>query len=151
MKGMDAMQGPLDLKSILVFLVFVATVVWEMRFVLRTGILAGPRKRRENAIRLGHVVEGRRVSFRRVNVGKGAEEYSLGVYQYTVDGKTYKLPPCRFAYSEPPQTIEVYYEHDPQKGFANQGDTNSRKMLPFLILPFLTAGVVYWLLGCVFP
>jgi hypothetical protein len=83
-----------------------------------------------------------------VNVGSGAQEYSIGVYQYTVGGKTYKLPPCRFESLEPPETIEVYYERDPKQGFANHGDTDSRRMLPFLIIPFVTAVLASWLLGC---
>lgn len=129
-----------DSKILIMGLAFVFTIVAELWFAKKTDFLSRSGKRKERAVAKGHIAWGTLRRSRRVWTQNGDNDYYLSAYTYLVDGKEYEITGVR-SECQPWETIEVYYDDNPAKGFVRESASAGLRV-PFFLIPF---AVVFFL------
>ncbi len=104
-------------------------------------------KKVEEALKLGHVIEAKRVHFwdDGVTPDERSTSWYHATYTYNVSGDQYQYKYLERVY--PPMVIKLYYLNNPRKAFRSAKRRSGISQILFLMLPIVVGVGVAYLLG----
>ncbi len=136
--------------SVFSFRAFVGIVVMIVLFVIEVKWTRShtPRNKRvEKALKLGHVVEAKRVKFwdDAITPDERSTSWYHATYAYEASDKQYTYKYLEHEY--PPMVIKLYYRNNPRKVFREEKKPGAISKILFLIIPIMAGVGVMYLLG----
>lgn len=147
MKETASQLASIDIEVWLGLLAAILTFITEIILCSKGIITFKGERRLKKAKELGHVVQGRRVSWQLMNEddGKQSTKY-VGRYEYSVNGHIYRGMVISLL-TIPNEEVDFYYLSDPKKAFTEADAAKKPGMILLYIIPFVVAYLVMKLMG----
>ncbi len=125
--------------------VAITIFVIELKLVGKGLLLSRSERKRDNAIKRGHVVTGNLVHFSRLSYDDRSS-YCIGTYEYEIDSYKGKKRILVYSSACKPQLL-LYYGENPKKVFSDYDVSGCSVTLMVYLVPLAAAVFVVKLMG----
>ena len=134
------------IKGAVMFVVLILGYIIVIPILAKVLHIISLERKRDIALSKGHVIEAKLV--KQSLIGDAPKYDYIAMYDYVIDNQTRRYR-AYFKYpTEPRCILHLYYINDPCKLFTDEDSHGSRKgvlVLLFLVVPWILAGIVYYL------